>query len=354
MSSLNYKITDYSLNQGRNFKSLNNNYINIIGKKRLDLIEDTTMSGLTSLYEGMETMDGELTQKDETEVNRLRSLEEEFNLTLQEYKNSYKSYLEEIANETDEFGKYKSMNVFDGNKKKYYVNQYGYTRGFPSDNHWYKKDKSCPAIQPRDDSVNIYNTLSHGRDYEVGQPCNLDGKNIRNTRTGHLAWVDETGVKHFYPNQTIYDSVKKNGCPSTEIKVSNEVYNMFPSGADMAMDTQCFTGKNKSSFLTNNIISLNSRLMAIAHEMNTLIDDLESKEVIVDNKAQKQKTQLLTEITNLESEKNKLQTLQNTVNKLTGELEQTQIMTNSEYLHYIIWTVGAVSLAIMAARHISS
>lgn len=352
MSNINYNINDYSLNQGKKFNTYQNDYINIIGKKRLDLIEETTGNNLQSLYENMENMENPISKKSEAQITKLKSLERQFNSTLEQYKNTYKKYLDHVVQNKDTVNMYKNQNVKDANGKYYYVNEYGYTRGYGGDS-WNKKPSSCLQSVPGDNTVSIYKRLQHGEDYTEGQPCNLDGQNIRNESTGHLAWVSPKGVRHYYPNQEIWDAVKKNGCPGDEIKVTNEVYNMFPSGKYMSKDTTCF-GDNKESGMMNKIIQLNSKLMSLAQEMFNLIENMEGEEGAVSNKIKTEKAQLQSEISNLDNEKGKLDNLQNTINRLDGELEQTSIMTNMEYIQYIGWTIGAIGVAILAAKHITS
>ena len=348
MSSINYKMDKHSLNQGIDFNTINNKYLNIIGKKRLDLIEETTMDNMESLYENMDNMDGTLTKKEDNEISILRNLENEFNITLQEYKNTYKQYLEKSLSKNSNT-KSNNINVIDGNNKKYFVNNYGYTRGYQNDNHWSSKPSSCLSTQPTPQSIDIYNSSKHGLDYQLGQPCNLDGKNIRNTKTNEVAWIDPQGKRHVYIGGQISG---KNGCPNGEIKVDDSVYNMFPMDYPMGDSTMCFTTE-QPDYLSNKIIQLNSRLMSIATEMNSLIDIISNEDNLFDSQVTQQKQTLLGEIKNLETENAKLTNMQNVVNKLNGELEETTIMTSSEYIQYIFWIIGAISVSVMAVKHMT-
>lgn len=352
MANINYKIDDYSVKQGQKFNSYQNDYANIIGKKRLELIEQTTSKNLLSLHENMETLGNPISKENASQMEKLKTLETQFNFTLNEYKHLYEEYLKNVVNMKDEIRLYKNQNVMDGNGKFYYVNEYGYTRGYPN-NSFENKPSSCAQSKPTDNSVDIYNKLMHGKDYSSGQPCNLDGKNIRNEKTGHLAFVSPDGVKHFYPNQDILDAARKNGCPNDEIKVSDDVYNMFPSGDDMNSSFKCFEN-NKGSFLMNSIVKLNSNLMSISQEMYNITEQMDSKDDALGSKLTIERNNLQSEINNLDSEKKKLEQLQSSVNRLNGELEETEIMTNMEYLQYIGWTVGAIGLTILATRHITS
>ena len=93
--------------------------------------------------------------------------------------------------------------------------------------------------------------------------------------------------------------------------------------------------------------------MAIANEMNSLIDTLSNKDIIVDNNVTQQKDKLMREIQNLEKENSQLTKTQNVLNTLDGELKETTLMTNSEYIQYIIWIIGAISIGIMTIKHMT-
>lgn len=350
MSDINYKIKDYSIEQGKIFNRLQDNYINIVGEKSMNLIEETTGNNLGSLYEGMETMDNDvLTKQEEKDISKLKEIEIKFNQTLQEYKDTYKAYLNEKTDDTDLKKIYGKKNVYDGNKNKYFVNNYGYTRGYSD---WDNKGKSCPQSEPEDNSVDIYNKLMHGISYSSGQPCNLDGKNIRNKNSKEISWISPDGYRHSYPSEEIYKENQKNGCPSDEILVNEDVYFMFPEGEKMTIDSKCFKN-HKENALYNKVERLNTNLMEIVTEMNEVIEKLEKQNTGIKNNLSKEKTIINTEISNLGNYRKKMEELRNTVEKLDGELQGTQIVTKSEYIHYMIWTIGAISLGIYAVRHMS-
>jgi hypothetical protein len=352
MADINYNMDDYSLKQGSKFNAYHHDYANIVGKRRLDLIEETTSEHLQSLHENMENIQNPISKKSDAELSKLKTLESEFNNTLQQYKNTYKSYLENVVQNNDVVNTYKNQNVMDEGGSFYYVNDYGFTRGY-STPAWNQKPSSCLQTVPTDESTSIYKRMQHGVNYTPGQPCDLDGKVIRNSQTGHLSWVAPNGVKHYYPSDEIRQASIQNGCPSQEVSVSNEVYNMFESGANMTNTTKCFENNQQASMM-NQIVQLNSRLMSIAQEMYNVMEQMDKDEDIIDGKLNAEKAQLQMEITNLDNERSKLQNLQNSINRLDGELEQTSIMTNMEYLQYIGWTVGAIGLAILAGKHIVS
>jgi len=354
MSNINYVMKGNSLSQGVNFNNHMSKYIDIVGKKSLKLIEQTTGANLESLHENMDVMDNPITKKEELEISKLKALESEFNVTLQEYKDNYQLYLTHVANQSENIEKNSNINVQDPGGKFYYVNQYGYTRGY-SNTAWDNKPSTCLQSTPDSASKTIYKTLSNGVDYNSGQPCNLDGKLLRNSQTNHLAWISPEGKRHFYPNESIYENANKNGgCPfGNEILVSNEVFNMFPPGDDMTDETKCFTN-NKDSSLMNTIVTLNSRLMAISQEMYNIVKNMDKEDDTLDNVLTNQKQTLMTEMTTLNNERNKFVDLEKSMQKLNGEYDNIQLVTNMEYLQYIGWTVGAVATIIFAAKHMTS
>lgn len=355
MANINYIMDDYSLKQGLKFNAYQNDYTNIVGKHHLDLIQETTNKNLQSLYENMENIQNPISKKSDAELSTLKTLEAKFNSTLQQYKNTYKTYLENVVQSNDTVNTYKNQNVMDENGNYYYVNNYGYTRGYGSKDSktWNNKPASCLQTKPTDDSKAIYKRMQHGVEYLVGQPCDLDGKVIRNSQTGHVSWVAPNGEKRYYPNDEIRQTSIQNGCPSEEVSVSNEVYNMFQSGANMTSTTKCFENNQQAS-LMNQIVQLNSKLISIAQEMYNVMEQMDKEENNINNKLESEKAQLQLEITNLDNERSKLENLQKSINRLNGELEQASIMTNMEYLQYIGWTLGAIGLVILAGKHIIS
>jgi len=354
MSDINYNLKGNSLKQGIKFNNNNKEYINIVGKKSMKLIEQTTGNNLESLYENMEVMDNSVSNKEDREMNKLKSLENEFNSVLQEYKDTYQKYLTYVSDNNDTINKYSKTNIQDPNGKKYYVNEYGYTRGY-SDNSWSKKPDNCLQSLPNSGSSKIYNMMHHGLDYKPGQPCNYDGKLIRNSITKQLSWISPEGMRHFYPNDNIYKQANLNGgCPhGDEIMVSDDVYNMFPVGDDMTEQTKCFSN-NKDNGLMNRIVTLNSRLMTISQEMYTIVEGMDKDDERMGSALDKQRQTLLNEMRNLNNEHSQFETMKKSLNKIKGEFQDAEIVTNMNYLQYLGWTIGAIGVFIYTAKHMTS
>lgn len=347
---MNYKELQQSLNQGNHFLDLQKDYLGIVGKKRLNLIEKTSSNHLGYL-EGMENQNP-INSENDNLTNNLMDLENKFNQTLNEYTAAYKQYLNEVSQQDNQdIMKYKNSYIMSPEGRFYYVNKYGIARGFTPD-AWSNKPDSCPPGGPSDDTKKVFHMFKTGLNYEPGQPCNLDGSIIRNKSNGRAAWISEEGERHWYPNSDIFEARIKNGCPKDYTYVSNEIYNMYPKGKDMNADSKCSTS-NMNTPLWNRIIQLNQKLMNIANEMYQGVERMNKKGNTLDSHVDETKTQLISEIQNLNSERVKLEQVKQNVDTLDGEFQNKEVMYRSSYYHYLVWLIGAITLGVITIHHIT-
>lgn len=345
------KNQNYDLEQGKIYNQLNKLYYKIVGKKHINLIQQSTSSNLGSFYEAMtntsiDNRDGQMTQ-------RMIDLQNKFNSTLNEYTESYKQYLQQFdKNSENNPMRYADMNVRSKGGKFYYVNKYGYTRGYSSPS-WNNRDSSCPSSPPKRGTENIFYRLRRGAEKGSGEPCGLEGTNIRNASTGAVAWVDAKGFKHHYPNQTIWNETQKNGnCSSSYKNVSNEIYNSVPSGSDMNPTSKCETGKFNEP-LWNRILQLNDRLIQLAEELYDESNKIRNKEDDVSNELSSTQNELMNYISELEKERKQLEKIQQKNLTLQGRYDELKVDIRSQYMRYVAWTVGALTLGTLAFHHIT-
>ena len=297
--------------------------------------------------EGLENMETQHNHKD-----KILHLENEFNKKLEQYKTAYHSYLTNLRdNHNSIIHNFKNKNIFDKNGKIYYVNKFGYVRGY-SDIAWNKKPSSCPSSKPDNESYKYFNNFQKGLDLAPGQPCDLDGKLIINNNSDTIAWITPDGRRREFPTQEIYQNVMNNGsCKSSPVKVSSNIFNMFPKGSDMTSSDNC----NISLTTTNEwnyIVELNNELINISNQIYNEITKMESTDTSVDNVMIKTKNELLSSIDKLNKERNNFKQFNNLHNGISANWSELKLQEKSNYYKYLLWTVASVSLGAITIKHI--
>jgi hypothetical protein len=342
---------EYALKQGIKFNNYHNDYLHIIGTKKLELINETTMPNLGFL----ETMENKsmnpLTIENNKIKDRLVQLQNEFNKALALYTSNYEMYYNKILNKDSNIRSYTGKNIINSNGKKYYVNNHGVTRGY-SDDAWNKKPESCATNIPTDDSITAYNSLENGLDYIPGQPCDLDATIIQNEQ-GQFAWIDEKGQKHIYPNRDIMEKTQQNGnCPTSIRQVTNDIFNLYPLSSEMNEHSSCSSNIYDAE-LYNQINSVNQTLLNIANEMYEEAVKLEKTQEIVGSKRKSIKSELLDNIRSLNQERDNLQNMINKSNRLSGKFEDYKLQTTSELYKYISFVFVALTLGGITYHHLT-
>lgn len=346
MNNLHTTMNEYGLNQGKIFQNYQKDYIGILGKKRLKLINETTMPNIESI-EGMENVVS-LNDVNNSKNEKIMKLERQFNEKLSNYVSLYKEYIKELSNEDPLIQTFKQKNVKDSAGNYYYVNRYGVARKYSSE-AWTNKHSTCPSDVPNDSSIDAFNKMQVGMTLSQGQPCNLDGSLIRNDN-GAIDWVTILGDRQHIPTPEILQNVQKNGCPKTWAQISNSIYDMYPAGSNMTSTSNCDT-LNLNIQLQDRIISLNDELIHIAQEIYTEVEGMETTGTKLDNEISKNKTKLMSEITKLSQERNKLYEVQQSIDSLHGRYQDNKIMIKSSYYQYMIWLIASITFGAIAIRH---
>ena len=243
------------LKQGKQFIRYADDYVKVV-KPELKIIQQTTSPKLKSIVETLESTNS-LSQTNKVPVSNVSQFESEFNRTLVEYSNAYKSFMQELLNKTQTqkkvnqfFGK--AVSSADGNYA--YVNDFGYTHRYSND-AWLKNDPSCPnTVSPI--SADDFKSLVQGPDMGLGQACKIAGQNIQNTDTEEVAWVDIKGYKHIYPIEIW--KTKEASCNLEAIKISKLAFDNIPTGTPMTNTSVC------------NKMDLNPVLIGKLNELNKL------------------------------------------------------------------------------------
>ena len=285
--------SDNNLNQGKEFLSYENVYKNMV-QPHLEPIQTTTSPNLSSL---VETLESESSLKDKKHVDHhdMSNIEKEFNKKLAEYTATYKSFMENIINNTEDKNisiKYHGKVVKDKDGNFIYINNYGFTHKYLSDS-WSYNDSSCPDAVTAIEN-NILNKFKTGPNMGSGQACKIAGQNIENNQTKEIAWVDIKGFKHVYP-QELWKN-KKESCNIEPIKLSSKAYDNIPNGPPMEQNTDCLK-INVDPLLWSKLQKLNNELISLSETM-------------------------LNELNNLKTTNNSNLEIENKINKLNNNIKQ--------------------------------
>lgn len=339
---------DPSLRQGSKFKQYRNDYTHIVGLKKLNLIEQTTMPNLENMTTMKESDKDVLSTLNTSIDSHMKTLEMDFNDTLDQYSTAYDAYMKQILQEDSTIQKYKNKYIENKDGKFFYVNRFGVTRGFSSP-AWASRGAGCPSSDIIPDSVNAYNALQHGLDYVPGQPCNLDGNVVR-APDGTVAWIDDKGYRHVIPSTDDLDKAVKEGtCPATITDVEQTTFDMFTEGHDTYT---CNVGQVKDALYTK-VIALNEKLLSIAGEMYKEAVKVEQTSEAVEKKDSAIETTVGEQMQLLEKHRRQLEKMNKNQSTLQAELTNTHLAYKSEYWKYVMYLVGAGILTSMFFRQLT-
>jgi len=342
-------ILNSSLGQGGHFNKNRNNYDELVGMKRLNLIGETTGPNLGNI-EGMDNIN--YFNSDTQDNSEINALEKEFNDKLTIYTSVYQEYLSKLSTLKEDSLLYANTNVKDSNNKYYVVNQYGVARGYSSD-AWNNKHSSCPTNIPGDETVNIFNKLTIGNDKKAGEPCNLEGKVISQLRPLKNSWITPEGRKKWFPSNSIWEAGKKNGCNANPTVVTNDVYNLLDSAEDMDMNANCNVGLGFDD-MKNQLEKLNGDLIHTATKIYEHIVSLSGKTGSVNTNVGESQNTLKEHIQKLQKQRTHFEKMRSQQETLKAESDNNNLLIKSSYYQYMIWTIAAITLGAVAVKHVSS
>jgi len=330
-----------SLEQGRELLQYNTDVDKIVSP-HLNMIEQG------SIIESMENIHS-LSTKDKKSLAQLNSLEQQFQTTLAEYTKTYQLFSEDILNKNqtktrivDYLGKV--ISTEDGNN--YYVNNYGYTHMY-SASTWEKNDNSCPSSSiPYNGHLNKF---GRGVLMNIGQPCNIAGKNIVNTETGEQSWVDIEGIKHPYST-----NIKSNSCSKkNNINLSKSQYDAIPTGNTMRETDQCQT-LDVNPMLWAKLQSLNTKMksqgMMIAKELETLQLEDTNANIILREKQQ----ELIKYINDISDDKEQLNRYDDVLMNVLGQEQDASSRMTTNYYMYWLWSILMIFILWFTIKNIMS
>lgn len=278
----------------------------------------------------------------------MQKLENSFNNYLSQYKSVYKAYLDEIvAKQGAGSSTFRNSIRLGPDGNRYYITGMGIARQFDAGS-WQARDRtSCPDSSGRITEQQLQ-SLSRGANMGQGETCRTGGYNAKSAN-GEVAWVDSEGLKHIYND---YAS-RHNTCPKRYSQMSTQKFNAIPSGKTWGEDDQCVlldldTEKGRQAQ------ALNDKLIEVAGQMKTLIENSEHKEVLVRDEKGKEKKDLLKVLKKVKEKREEINDARTAIQSAKTQYEQQHKMVDSIHLKYMAWTLAGLTIGAMAIRQIRS
>ena len=234
----------------------------------------------------------------------------------------------------------------DGDTNFIYVNDYGYTHKYPKESPNAKPllDKSCENLLNAHIKItnSDLNKLQRGKDMAPGEPCGAAGKNIKKAGTSEHAWVSIDGMKHTYPSHVW--TKKSKSCHIPVIELSADAYDAIPSGTHMTTSSPCERGGGVPPQSWKHLYELNQKLTYLTEELTKELDNLVVTDMKLTQELSKHKTLLGQHTEDLGKDRTKIASLQGDLPTAIGENQDSYIQMRSNWLHYIVWLILAVTI----------
>lgn len=350
----NTSINNENLNQGKLLLNYENDYKQKV-LPHLKPLQTTTSKNLSSIIETLENNSGTSTNSNvlyngNNGNNKINDLENKFNQKLTEYSNTYKSFIENLISNSPNSDtiRYHEKVVVDKDKNYIYINDYGFTHKYLSDD-WKNNDSSCPnTFEPINDT--ILKKFNNGPNMGSGQACKIAGQNIKNSETNEVAWVDIKGFKHIYPNN-VWNN-KKNSCNINPIILSSKAYNNIPSGPVMENNSECLK-LALDPVLWNKLQTLNGEIVTLASELLKELNNVQALDTNINKQIKDRKIQLDEYIKTFEKTNIDVESIHNNYNNIVGQEESSYKYTKSAQYNYIMWLILALLILLAIFRSVN-
>ncbi len=324
---------DPSLVQGQELLDFKHTYTRQI-TPTFGLLETTTMPGVGSVIEAMDTAKPKVSAKN-AKQDDITELETEFNRTLTEYDATYKLFSENVLNmrkSDKEIQQYfgQAITSSDGNYK--YVNDYGYTHKYSTD-AWAKNADSCPT-----DAITVSDPLlkqfHNGPDMGIGQACGVAAKNVRNKTTNEIAWVDIQGYKHIYSPELW--NTKALTCNVPVIDLAAAQYDAIPKGGNMKPTDTC-PQLDIDPAIWSKLMHLNDKLLNLSEQLAVKLEELIVEDVELQLAIQKTQSELQQTTSQIKNDRPHIHKYRSGIITADAEMEDTYLNQRSIYMHMIVW-----------------
>ena len=347
------KVSNPNLSQGQELLEFNEEYVRVL-QPHLRELQLSTSPRLISVVEAL-SKDASTNAKHTKAKEHVSKLEKEFNKTLGEYARTNDQINELLLRRHHKgLDTYNGMIVTtDGDKDYVYVNDYGFTHKYPKESSHATPmlDKSCEKLKRAQLKQSVLERLERGRAMVPGEPCGVAGKNINKGGTDEHAWVSIDGLKHVYPSHVW--KKKSDSCHVPVITLTESAYNAIPAGTSMTTTSECERGSGVTPALWDRLYKLNGKLTHLTNELTKEINTLVAADEKLTRDLIDHKQQLANHTDSLGRDRHKIQSLQRDFQTVIGESEDSRIQMRSNWLHYLVWIILAVtvvSIVIHTAR----
>lgn len=310
-------------------------------EKHMGLIQQGSSNEIGSIQEAMEDHDSIQPRVAAGKENPLiTKIEDEFNDTLQHYTTLYQELMKDLIQKDkaqQDVQQYFGKVVKTEKGDYYYVNNYGYKQEYSTES-WTANSKTCPSkpISITDDDIE---KLPNGYMMDVGQACNVSGKNIKNKDSGEIAWVDIRGVKHPYENNVW--QYKKGSCNMEPVLLESDEYNGVPLGVPMNANTECDRlGLNDNVW--DKLVGLNDKLITLSKQLVIEIGKIGIEDGLLKKAAQEKEKKVEQYIKDLEKDKMELDKAHRRMSTIRGERDVSEKVVNNRFMALIFWAILAV------------
>lgn len=310
-------------------------------EKHMDLIQQGSSNEIGSIQEAMEDHDSIQPHVAAGKENPLiTKIEDEFNDTLQHYTTLYQELMKDLIQKDkaqQDVQQYFGKVVKTEKGDYYYVNNYGYKQEYSTES-WTANSKTCPS-KPISITDNDIEKLPNGYMMDVGQACNVSGKNIKNKDSGEIAWVDIRGVKHPYENNVW--QYKKGSCNMEPVLLESDEYNGVPLGVPMNANTECDRlGLNDNVW--DKLVGLNDKLITLSKQLVIEIGKIGIEDGLLKKAAQEKEKKVEQYIKDLEKDKMELDKAHRRMSTIRGERDVSEKVVNNRFMALIFWAILAV------------
>ena len=244
--------------------------------------------------------------------------------------------------------------VSTGTNAIVYVNDYGYASAItgrerprstrcPTEIMPYKEEQEKYVLPCTDcQLLNIDGSMT---------PCGVAGRNVINSGTGQVAWVDVQGVKHVYSEEVWAE--KSSGCAIVPVELTSAEWGALPTGGPMKKASPCLQIDVDPKLMAS-YKKAQAKLASLAEKGMALADELEQKDqklnamVLAAKKASEQQA---AEQAAVIDEVNKFKIKRQS---LVGELSSSELALKSSHLNMMVWvfvSMATIGIAIAAMTH---
>lgn len=243
---------------------------------------------------------------------------------------------------------------FEGKNVSYQDNQYETYNWSDEDKQYFKENGSGVQQQLTRCEAN-----GNGYVFTKGENNNYPGcgtgyccKKIDNTEQ-NLAYIDENSNMRKFNSLSINDV--NESCPKGIETITQEIFNSFPLGDNMSIDTLCALG-NVDNEQKQKLIQLNQQLLTLSEQIYDKILEAQNKVSNNNQLTNTMNTQLNQQLNSFKINFEELQNVQNKIhpssNTLNAMFQDNSLLYNSNTLRYMMWSLITLILMFSIFRYL--